>query len=255
MIDLHHHLLWGVDDGPSQMATSIEMARMALDEGITGVIMTPHHMKGRYENDIGDLKEKQRVLEEALGDEGIDLKLYLGHEVYGDFDTASELSQGRILTLNGSGYLLIEFPFSGIPPYEVQLVTSLLGQGIRPILAHPERIQMPLKDLKIFEDFINRGCLLQVNTGSITGLNGKEAWQRAKYLLQHGMVHLLATDAHNTTTRKPLIREALSRAVKWVGEGEVDTIVARAGDVLWDRGVRIDPPGSPKKARRFLLRM
>jgi len=250
-MDLHHHLLWGVDDGPESQEVSLEMATMAAEEGITGIVMTPHYMKGLYENPVEDLLQKKRVLEEALAAARVPLTLTLGNEVFADLDTAREVKEGKILTLNASRYLLIEFPFSEIPPYEEEVVFQILRQGLVPIIAHPERINIPPREVGIFEDFIHRGCLLQVNTGSLMGFNGKEALARARYFLEHRMAHLLATDAHNTGARRPLMKEALARAAAWVGEEETAAMIQRARDIAADRGVRVNPPVKSKKKKLF----
>jgi protein-tyrosine phosphatase len=242
MIDLHHHILWEVDDGPETIETAVEMARLAFSEGVTGIVATPHYMQGTYETPIEILRKKMKELEIALRSNGIDIPLYLGNEVFADLETDEGVKAGKILTINDSRYLLIEFPFSHIPLYGEEVVFRLLKMGIVPIIAHPERIQISPKEIRVFNGFIEKGCLLQVNSFSILGLNGKEAKEKAEYMIRHRMAHLIATDAHNMITRKPLIQRALKIATRWAGEDQVEGMGARALDIINDSDVWVEPP-------------
>jgi protein-tyrosine phosphatase len=217
MIDIHHHLLWGMDDGASNRETSIEMARMAAGDGITHVVCSPHS-NGQYVYEPQVIAEKIAELQGVLDSEKIALKL--GHGC--DFHTSYENIQDAKLdparfSINGLGYLLVEIPDYGLPRGLTDIFYQLQLSGLTPILTHPERNPTLQQDQPRMVEWLKHGVLVQVTAGSVMGRMGKHAEKMAHELLAKRWVHFLATDAHNTTSRPPKMREAFEVVAKKYG--------------------------------------
>jgi len=208
MVDIHHHLLPGLDDGASNTATSIEMARLAAADGITHIVCTPHS-NAQYSFDPDINAAKVAELKSLLAAEGINITLGSGCDFHLSYENVSEakIDPGRF-SINGLGYLLVEPPDYGIPPgigetfYELQLA------GLTPILTHPERNPTLQAEPERMRAWLRGGVLIQVTADSLTGHKGRRAERMAHMLLQKRWVHFLASDAHNTSSRPPRMREA-----------------------------------------------
>jgi protein-tyrosine phosphatase len=208
MVDIHHHLLPGLDDGSKNFDTSIEMARLAAADGISHIVCTPH-ANGQYAFDPAVNAAKADELRGMLAREGIAVTLGLGCDFHLSYDNvrAAQADPARF-SINGQGYLLVEVPDYGLPPgltetfYELQLV------GLTPILTHPERNPTLLAEPSRMVDWLRGGVLIQVTADSLTGHKGKAAARMAHDLLEKRWVHFLATDAHNTVSRPPRMRDA-----------------------------------------------
>ncbi|WP_035359253.1 tyrosine-protein phosphatase [Edaphobacter aggregans] len=208
MIDIHHHLLWDQDDGATSLDLSIEMARMAANDGITHIACTPH-ANGHYPYLPEVISSKVAELQHLLDKEGIDLKLGRGCDFHMSYDN---IEQARMdasrFTLNCGGYLLVEIPDYAIPRGLAETFYQMQLDGLTPILTHPERNATLQKDSSLIMEWLRGGVLVQVTAGSVTGRMGKTAQRVAHELLSKRWVHFLATDAHNTGSRPPKMREA-----------------------------------------------
>jgi protein-tyrosine phosphatase len=218
MIDIHHHLLWGLDDGASSRETSVAMARIASEEGITHVVCSPH-ANGQYAYQPQVNADKIAELQRTLDEERIPLKLGHGSDFHLSYENIQEAkSDPARFSINGLGYLLVEVPDYGLPRgltevfYELQLV------GLIPILTHPERNPTLQADKLRMVDWLRGGVLVQVTAGSVLGHMGKHAERAAHELLANRWVHFLATDAHNTSSRPPRMREAMEVVAKKYGQ-------------------------------------
>ncbi|MEO8737614.1 MAG: CpsB/CapC family capsule biosynthesis tyrosine phosphatase [Edaphobacter sp.] len=217
MIDIHHHLLWSLDDGASSVETSIAMARMAAEDGITHVVCSPH-ANGQYEYQPEVIAAKIAELQQLLDSEQISLKLGRGcdfHMSYENIELAK--AQPARFSINGLGYLLVELPDYGLPTGLTEIFYQMRIAGLTPILTHPERNRTLQTDLSRLLNWLRGGLLLQVTAGSITGRMGKRAEKIAHELLANRWVHFLATDAHNTTSRPPHMLEAFEVVAKKYG--------------------------------------
>jgi protein-tyrosine phosphatase len=208
MIDIHHHLLWGLDDGASSLETSIEMARMAAADGITHVVCSPH-ANGRYIYEPAIIREKIGELQRLLDSESVSLKLGTGCDFHTSYENIQEarLDPARF-SINGLGYLLVEIPDYGVPRGLTDIFYQLQIMGLTPILTHPERNPTLQADPSRIMDWLRGGVLVQVTAGSVVGRMGKSAERMAHELLEKRWVHFLATDAHNTSSRPPKMTEA-----------------------------------------------
>ena len=215
MIDLHTHILPGVDDGAPDLETSVLMAAVAAESGVTHLVATPHsNQRGAFENYASQaLQVRFDCLCAAVREAGIPLELSLGMEIFGTGDVPKLLREGRLLTINGGRYLLIEFGFHEDPLRIERLLDQLLAAGYWPVVAHPERYYGLQRMPNYLYDWVNRGVVLQVNKGSFFGSFGKPAAKTAHWCLRTGCFHLVGSDAHSPyrrTTRMDDVYEFLA---------------------------------------------
>jgi protein-tyrosine phosphatase len=218
MIDIHHHLLSGLDDGATSLDISLEMARIAVAEGITHVVCTPH-ANAQYVYDRSLIEGKIAELQWRLDEEKIPLKLGRGCDFHMSYDNIQEAkADPEKYSVNGLGYLLVELPDYGMSHNLTETFYQLQLAGLTPILTHPERNATLQADEPRMQEWLRGGLLVQVTAGSVTGKMGKVAQKMAHRLLEKRWVHFLATDAHNTTSRPPLMREAFELVVEKYGQ-------------------------------------
>ena len=223
MIDLHCHLLPGIDDGPATIEEALEMARIAVANGITESHVTPHLHPGRWENDRLRIAAAVGAYRVSLAQAGIPLELGYAAEVRLDYEILPLIEAGRVPflgTLDGFQVMLLEFPHSHVPVGADKFVAWLLARDIRPMIAHPERNKDLMRDPGKLEPFVREGCLLQVTADAVTGGFGELCAQRAREFLERGWVTVLASDAHDTTDRPPRMAPGRDAAAKIVGEEE-----------------------------------
>lgn len=208
MVDLHHHLLPAIDDGPPDLATSVKMARMAADDGITHVVCTPH-ASSRYKFDPPRVQLLLSNLRAVLADAGIRLTLGAGCDFHLSYDNVRDAVENpHRYTINGGDYLLIELPDYGLPPTLEETFYSLRLGGMTPILTHPERNPSLQQDTSRLGTWVRDGMLTQVTAASVTGLMGRKARKLTERLLADRWVHFVSTDAHNISNRPPHLRAA-----------------------------------------------
>lgn len=228
MIDLHCHLLPGIDDGPGTLEEALAMARLALADGIESAYVTPHLHVGRWDNDLAKIQAAVENHRRALADAGIPLKLGFAAEVRAGYDIVPLVEQGRVPflgTLEGYRVMLLELPHSHVPVGVDKLVAWLLARGIRPMIAHPERNKDLIREPKKLRPFVDAGCLLQVTADAVTGAFGETCAKRAAEFLEAGWVSVLASDAHDTTSRPPRMSAGRDAAAGIVGPEEAQRLV------------------------------
>lgn len=221
MIDLHCHLLPGIDDGPDTLEQALELARIAVANGITHSVVTPHVHPGRYENDSASVERALATFRGALQAAGIPLQLGYAGEVRLSVEVLAMVEQERVPfygEVDGYRVMLLELPHSHVPPGSDALVGWLLDRRIRPMIAHPERNKDVMRSLDKLQPFIEAGCLFQVTAGSVAGLFGDYALRVACAMLEAGHVTLLASDAHNRDFRPPRLDHGRDAAARLIGE-------------------------------------
>ncbi len=217
MIDLHHHLLPGLDDGSKTMEHSVAMARLAAEDGITHVVCTPH-ANGQYTFDPTVNQAKMEELRGLIAAEGIPLTLGLGCDFHLSYDNIQDAKEHPArYSINGLSYVLVEIPDYGLPRGLTEIFYELQLTGLTPILTHPERNPTLQADPSRLEEWLRGGVLIQVTGDSVRGSMGKQAERMAHKLLADRWVHFLATDAHNTTSRPPRLSEARAIVTKKYG--------------------------------------
>lgn len=214
MIDVHIHILPGLDDGPRNMEDSLAMARQAVTDGIRAVVATPHVAPGLYNNSKSRILDATKEFREQLKANVIPLEVYAGAEYLLDPDLSRLLKAGEALTIGDGGiYLLVELPFTGIPLYARETLSKIVMQGITPIIAHPERSQVFLEEPERLLPLLEF-ALGQCTSGSLTGLFGRRVQQVAAQYLKKGCYHFIGTDAHGTGRRNPVLSEGRDAAEK-----------------------------------------
>lgn len=215
LIDIHTHIVPGLDDGAPNLQKAVEMAAIAARDGIKSLVATPHVMRGAFENNRTDILKKVQDLNLCIKVQNIKLTVLPGAEYYMEEDLPERLAAGQLLTINDTGrYLLVEFPLSIVPAASGDVFQGLISQGVTPIIAHPERNKQILKNPQVLMRFLNRGVLAQVNAGSIRGMYGKEIQECAWRLIETGAAHFVASDAHTTHTRAPVLSDIFAQVEK-----------------------------------------
>jgi protein-tyrosine phosphatase len=218
MIDLHSHILYGIDDGAEDMQMSLDMARRAVDHGTEVMACTPHFLPGVYEPDPAEVVKRVGLLNQKLIEEDIDLVVVSGCEAHVRPDMATRLKKGDLLTIHTGRYVLCEAPPSVLPPNMDRFFMNLMSDGYMPILAHVERYRWAHRDPAWVERVASSGVLLQVTAGSFFGDYGHDAEDFAKRLLGRGMVHIVASDAHDVVRRPPGLAKARDYVASEMGE-------------------------------------
>ncbi|MBU8906562.1 tyrosine-protein phosphatase [Desertibacillus haloalkaliphilus] len=252
MIDIHSHILAGVDDGAKDIDASLEMARAAVEEGITTIIATPHHKNGQYENTKKEIIEATEQLNERLLEEGIDLKVIPGQEnrIYGEL--IEDFSKGEILTIGDGGkFVLIELPSNHVPRYTGQMLFDLQLQGLTPIIVHPERNSELIEHPDMLYKFVKNGAFTQVTASSIAGLFGKKIKKFSEQLIEANLTHFVASDAHNVTSRAFHMNAAYLEIEKKFGTNAVYMFKENAEFILDGQHPYMEPPERVKR-KKFL---
>jgi protein-tyrosine phosphatase len=221
MIDLHCHLLPGIDDGPDTLDQSLELCRIAVADGTTHAVVTPHIHPGRWENNRASIAQQCASLQEALASHNIPLQLGFAAEVRLTDQIMQQIADNDIPfygEVDGYNIMLLEFPHGHMIPGSENLAQWLLNQGIRPLIAHPERNKQLMKDAAQLQPFIDMGCWLQLTAGSVTGGFGKTAQAIALQLLEDDAVTVLASDGHNNKARQPVLMQTFDYVVQHYGK-------------------------------------
>lgn len=205
MIDIHHHLLFGLDDGAKDIETSAAMVRMAAEDGITHIVCTPH-ANAHFRFDPAMNRERLEQLQARLDG---NVTLGLGCDFHLSFENIEDARKNPTkYTINGKKYLLVEFADLSIPQQMTQVFYEFLLAGIQPIITHPERNATIQNSPQRLDEWLRTGCLVQVTASSMTGRFGRSAMSFAHRLLDENKIHFLATDAHNLESRPPRMKEA-----------------------------------------------
>ncbi|HEC15579.1 MAG TPA: hypothetical protein ENI99_03260 [Sedimenticola sp.] len=228
MIDMHSHILPGVDDGAEDDAAALQMLALAAEDGIKTQVLTPHIQPGVYDNTLPFLRDRLACFEQLVRENGIDIELRLAAEVRIGPEVLQLVQSDAIPWLGsweGHRVFLMEFPHNQIPAGSINLVQWLLKQGIIPMIAHPERNRGLQGDTTKLKPFLDAGCLVQITSGSLNGQFGAEAHKLAVELLRAGKVTLLATDCHNPAYRPPDLGAGYKAAAEIVGEPAAGSLV------------------------------
>lgn len=217
-IDIHSHILPGIDDGAKNEEISVRMLRAAVEDGISHIILTPHNKPGRHMPGYDALNEKAGKLQAALAKEGITINLYIGSELYYRSGLVQELENGSAQTLAASRYVLVEFGIMEEFDYIRNGIYTLLSGGYSPILAHVERYRNVCAKKTGAADLAEMGAYLQLNAGSIMGKFGWNTRQYTRNLLKKHLVHFIATDAHDMEKRAPYLAACADYVGKKFGE-------------------------------------
>ncbi len=255
MIDLHCHILPGLDDGARSLDESLAMARISAGENVTTVVATPHLFRGNFDPpEISSIEVRRQELSRALAENSIPVEIKTGAEVHISHNLIDEVrTNRRNLVINGSSYMFIEFPSAHIFPGVKNLIFELMSEGITPIIAHPERNYGFAQNPRLLYELVQMGVLAQANGGSLTGLYGRGVAKTVVRFLTSNLIHFLASDGHHSKYIPPRLAEAVRRVEAVAGkDGCARCLVddnPRA--VLEDRQIPYFPsPRDPDKSKK-----
>ena len=217
-IDIHSHILYGIDDGSKTLEESIEIIKQHIEMGFKDIVLTPHYIENsKYETDNKEKTKLLETLKKETKKQKLDINLYLGNEVF--VNNILEIKKEKILKINNSKYLLIEFPMNEKPKNINNILYEIKIQGIIPVIAHPERYSFVQKNPDLVDEWIEEGALLQSNYGSIIGVYGDNAKKTIKKLLKKNKIKALATDIHFPNNKiYQNIEKSRKRIKKIIGE-------------------------------------
>jgi len=255
LIDIHNHIIWDVDDGAKSLEESIEMAKIAEEDGIHKIIATPHYMEDSYCAKKEEIQFKINVLNESIKKEKINIEILEGHEVFLTVDIIDKIQENEVMTLNNSKYILIEFSLMNIPQNAEKIINNIMKQGYRPIIAHPERINSVVSNPDSIIPFIEMGCLTQITSGSILGLFGSKIKKTAEEMIVKNMAYIIASDGHNTKVRKPKISKAYKRITELTDDENVKEMKKRTLQIINNEDMEYIEPNIGKKKKSLLSKI
>lgn len=251
MIDMHNHILVDVDDGPQSINEAIELLKQAKGEGVTDIVVTPHHLHTKYSNDIEKVKIKLNELKNNPEIKELELRLYAGQEIRITDQIIEGIKNGEIEGINESRYLLIEFPSNEIPYYTNQLFYELQTMGYMPIIAHPERNKAIAQNLDLLFDLINGGALSQITTSSLLGDFGSNVRKLSLKMIDSNLAHFIASDAHSITNRPFMLKQLFNdRKLKAYYE-ELESYLKNGELVLKDERISKQIPTQDYKQKKW----
>lgn len=215
MVDIHSHVVYGVDDGAKTIEDSIAMLEMAAASGTTDIVATPHSdLKYQYDSDL--VKERIAELQARVGDR---IRIHKGCDFHLYYDNIENCRTDRArFTINGHRYLMVEFADHAIPKTIGHIFRDMLGNSITPVITHPERNSLLMGRVSDMVQWVRSGCLVQITAGSLTGRFGKSAEEACRRLMRQNMVHFVASDAHDTQWRSPDMRKPYRLVAEQYGE-------------------------------------
>lgn len=250
MIDLHCHILPGIDDGAKTMDDSMAMARVAVAEGITHILATPHYKNGRWTNEKDVVLQSVAAVQKELDNRDIPLTIFPGQEVRIVGELVEDILENKIQFVDEDNkYLMIEFPTATIPAFTDSLFFNLQKTGVTPIIVHPERNHAILNDPTVLLDLVQKGALAQLTAGSYIGSFGKKIQKLSKQLIESNLVHFIASDAHNTTTRTFYMKDAYSKLEKEFGKEKLLEYQQVSKDIVNGELISPSEPKSIKQSK------
>lgn len=252
MLDIHSHIIPEIDDGSKSAEMSIEMLKMAAYDGTKNIIATPHYYTGYYVKEYQYIEKYTAFLNKMAKEQGLDINVLPGQEVFIDNHTLDNLNNGIIGTLNNSKYMLVEFEMDKFNESSMDILYELRLRGIEPIIAHPERYMYVVENPSFLNKFIEESYAFQINCGSITGIFGKRVANTADILIQQGACSFVASDAHSLNKRSPRMSMALNM-VKEKNEMGYRTILNNYEALLNNQNLYINSEKIKEKRRFFGL--
>lgn len=232
MIDIHTHIIYGIDDGAKDFDESIEMIRMAADTGTRKMIATSHYMQDTFPYELDEYFRKLDELNAYCLEHRIPMTIYKGHELFLSPENIKDVETGKVNTLGDTDYILVEVSsFMNVDKAE-ELMDILSNNGKKIIIAHVERLDIVLSDFNTIQRWYDKGYAFQINKSSILRKDYKENYLSAHRLLAKGMVHIIASDGHRHNKRRPLLDEVHDYLVKTLGQDGANLLLKKNPDYL-----------------------
>jgi len=260
MIDIHSHILSGLDDGAQSLEESIEMAKIAAEDGITKIVATPHMFRNNFDGkNIEEINKARRELEASLQENDIEIELFIGAEVHISHNLIDEIKKNRTnMVINSSQYLLVEFPMSHIFSGIRELFFELMSEGIIPIIAHPERNRVFMESPSFLFEMLRMGVLTQANSGSFLGFYGRRVAEAANRFLSWNFIHFVGSDSHNERSMAPRLSEAVYALEKKIGQDSARTLVLDNPQAVLDGQEMVyhpEPENPEKDSKSFKINL
>ena len=243
MIDFHTHILPNIDDGARSIEETFNLIKEAKNAGFESIISTSHYMENYYETDTPEREVWVNAIYENLKAKNIDIKLYLGNEIYMTDNIIKLLEEGKASTINDTSYVLFEMPLNIEPMNLYDMVYEMIQCKLVPVLAHPERYTFVQQEPELIYDLIQKGVLMQANYGSIIGQYGKKAQMIVKKFFENNMIHFLGTDVHRQNTIYTKMPEILEELGSLIGEDKLEELTTtNPGLALRNKKIEISEP-------------
>lgn len=242
MIDIHNHLLIGIDDGPETDLEALDLLKQAVGQGITEIILTPHHYNHQYHTPRNVVMNRMEHLKGLIGAAGLTLNIYSGHEARLDSELIKDLKSKDTMTLNDSRYILVELSDADIPKNIEDMTFELQMEGFVPIIAHPERHTLFIDKKLLLHNLIEKGALVQVTAGTVCGNEGKVLKHKVLEMIEDYFVHFIASDAHHRERRPFMLRDAYQEIENNLGKNYVELLKNNAYSVLHNEEIMINAP-------------
>ena len=242
MIDFHNHIIPQIDDGSNSIQMSLEMLEEAFQQGIKEVVSTVHYQHPKVEGtkisyDI--VQKKMKKLQNELDKNNIPIKIHIGSEVF-YLPNLMQIKDDPICTIGNGKFMLIEFQPHHIPENHKQIFFELKMHGITPIIAHPERYKQVQKDISLVYYWLNAGCLIQIDAGSLLGNFGKSSYNTAERIIKNNWCQILGSDAHNNKGRNFILKDSYILAKTWIGDHAKKLVYDNPKSVLNGNQIHID---------------
>lgn len=251
MIDLHSHILYGVDDGSKELENSVMMAKEAFEGGYTHICCTPHFLEPDFVSDWEDNEKRLEILKKRLKEENIDIELRLGNEIFLTENTIEDLQKNKALKLNESKYILVEFPMVNQLKCCEKIIDRLILMGYKVIIAHPERYKYVQENPDYLIPYLEKGVICQSNIGSVIGMYGEGARICINTLLKRNMIQALSTDAHRANSVYKKIEKISNKMKEKISEDYFEELtLINPQKILNDEDIEIR---KYKKKKKFLF--
>lgn len=252
IVDLHCHILPEIDDGSPDLESSLMLAKQAVNDGVTHILCTPHHLDNEYVNHKDDVIKITNEFQRELTAHQIPLRVFPGQEVHINGNLISNYDDLLGIDAN-KRYMLLEFPHGNVPNYAEQMIFKLKKMGTTPVIVHPERNSEIQKNLDILYNFIEKGALAQVTATSYVGGFGEKVAEISKQVVEHNLVQIVASDAHTLKGRKFVLHEALDQIADDLGEDKAIQFEKNAEDLINGERVVAHDYSPIKKKKRFFF--
>lgn len=255
MIDIHAHVLPGLDDGPANMGEALALVRAAAEDHIDTIVATPHMLDGIYNAQRRDIFAAVTELNEAIKEHGIPITVLAGADIHSETEIPELLRQGELVTIADLGkHIILELPPDVVPRELDQLLFAIQLQGVQPIISHPERNRVIQEDPGELVPLVEAGSLAQVTAASVIGDFGQRVQEAVKTLFEWRLAHFVATDAHGITRRRPKLSEGAAQLREMIGPDEAAEILQNNPEaVIHGRRVRAPEPRPPKPRRHWFF--
>ena len=207
MIDLHTHILPGVDDGVDSLEEAAAVARDSVQQGVQKIVATPHYLADGDNLSVDEIKERVQELQQYLNEQEIEIEILPGMEIYLTQDLGRQAKEGKLMGLNESKYLLIELPMNNVPQHTENVVHDLRVLGYKPVIAHPARYRKVMQNPNLVYEWITAGAIAQLNGGSLLGMFGSKIKETAEILVEHNLVQIVGSDLHSNNRRKQCLEK------------------------------------------------